>query len=70
MEQTDLPKYTSDSYIPFPSDEIVLNSRLTDDRNVNRHQTPSLFGRRNRNLFSDSSHIPWKTKTYSCGVIG
>lgn len=73
MDKSELPKFTSDSFIPFPS---VSNNPTKRQPNNERHLNTSnkksaTSGINSRTFHFNSPLAPWKSvESYSCGVIG
>lgn len=70
MEEAESPMYTSDSFIPFPSEQDKeMLFRLNKESHLNTKNRAANSPRKNSQS-SDSSYIPWKRNPYSCGIIG
>lgn len=73
MDESVSPKFTSDSFIPFPS---VSNNPTKIQSNNERHLNTSdkkaaSSGVNSRTFNFNSPLSPWKSvESYSCGVIG
>ncbi|KFM61784.1 PAP-associated domain-containing protein 5, partial [Stegodyphus mimosarum] len=67
MEES--PRYTSDSYIPFPSDR---NVKKNNSKNYHRERGNENCSQTNQKTSSENfTAVPWKKSAqYSCGVVG
>ena len=75
MDESLSPRFTSDSFIPLPSEsKSPRKARSNYERHLNTADERSTFCKLNsRNSHSQSLLAPWKSSdslTYSCGVIG
>lgn len=82
MDKSHLPKFTSDSFIPFPSvSNNPTKSQPNNDRHLNISNKKSTSSGINSRTFHSAFNVPhstfnsplapWKSvESYSCGVIG